>query len=234
LQLGDVILHDAVARLTDEAGAPVVVERKLGAGQVTFVNVAAYPGDAALEGLYRRLLRSVGEQVVAEQRAKVWGRGSEDASFAVYDWERTQGRPATSTVYFLNVNWWSENPAPAEAHLLWGDTDIPLAITRGKIHAVTVAGDWGIWTSDTDTDVRSLNPGAQGVEVSLQGQGKTTLHVLYRPAARGNAKVELRARASHGPLILRALDVPGLWQTEVTLEGPEVLRISLGRQGSEG
>jgi hypothetical protein len=227
LQLGDVILDGAVARLTDEAGTPVLVERKFGTGQVTFVNVATYPGDAALEGLYRELLSKTGERVVTEQRARVWGRGSENASFTVYDWDQIPGRPSISTVYFLNVNWWSDDSQPCEAHLLWEDADIPLAITRGKIHAVTVAGDWGIWTCDTDTDVRGLHPDSQGVEVSLQGQGKTRLQLLYRPAARSGSTVKLCGKSSQDPLTIEALDVPGLWQTEVMLQGPEVLQISL-------
>ncbi len=65
-----------------------MVDHKIGKGKVTFVNVAAYPGDAALEGLYRELLRQAGEHAVAEQRARVWAKGSEDTSFAVYDWDQ--------------------------------------------------------------------------------------------------------------------------------------------------
>ena len=224
LQLGDVILQGTVPRVTDEAGTPVLAERKIGEGQVTFVNVAAYPGDAALEGLYQELLRETGQRVLGEERARVWARGSEDSSFAVFDWDRIPGQLATSTVYFLNVNWWGEASQPSEAHLLWEDADVPLAITRGKIHMVTVAGDWGIWTQDIDTDVRGLHPGPRGAEVSLQGQGKTTLRVLYRPAARGRTRLKLTGRSSQGPLVLEALHVPGLWQTELALQGPEQLQ----------
>jgi hypothetical protein len=227
LQLGDVILQGTVPRVTDEAGTPVLAERKIGEGQVTFVNVAAYPGDAALEGLYQELLRETGQRVLGEERARVWARGSEDSSFAVFDWDRIPGQLATSTVYFLNVNWWGEASQPSEAHLLWEDADVPLAITRGKIHMVTVAGDWGIWTQDIDTDVRGLHPGPRGAEVSLQGQGKTTLRVLYRPAARGRTRLKLTGRSSQGPLVLEALRVPGLWQTELALQGLEQLQFMI-------
>jgi len=229
VQLGDVILDGATPRIIDESGTPVVVEHKIGKGQVTFVNVAAYPGDAALEGLYRELLREAGERVIVEQRAGVWARGSEDISFAVYDWDPAPGQPPTSTVYLLNVNWWSDDTTLPAAHLLWKDADVPLALARGKIHVVTLAGDWGIWTQDNDTDVAGLRPESRGVEVTLQGQGKTKLHVLYRPAARGGVRIKLRGQSSQGPLeFYQAVDAPGLWQTEIALKGPEQIRLSVG------
>ena len=157
----------------------------------------------------------------------MWARGAENTSFAVYDWDPLPGQPPTSTVYLLNVNWWSEPPQASPAHLLWGDADVPLDITRGVIHVVTVAGDWGIWTQDNDTDVGGLHIESRGVEVSLQGQGKTKLQVLYRPAARGGARVKLRGRSSHGPLVIKPLDIPGRWDTEIMLRGPEQIRLSL-------
>jgi hypothetical protein len=227
VQLGEVILQGAVPRLVDGTGTPVLVERKLGAGQVTFVNVAAYPGDAALEGLYRELLREAGRRILAQERARMWVKGTEDASFAVYDWARVVGQPATHAVYLLNVNWWSDAPQPTEAHLLWKNAEVPLEITRGKIHIVTVSGDWGIWTQDNDTDVMNLQAQPRRAEVKLQGQGKTTLTVLYRPGTQGSARPKLCGQSSKGPLVVKALEVPGLWQTELKLQGLEQVRLSV-------
>ena len=228
LKLGDANLLSAIPRLTDEAGTPVVAERKLGAGQVTLVNAAAYPGDSALQGLYRELLRETGERVLSEERARVWVRGSEDTSFAVYDSPET-GQPAVSTVYLLNVDWWSDPPRLSQARLLWQDAEVPLSLARGIIHVVTVAGDWGIWTQDLDTDVTRLEPGPRGVKVSLQGQGKTTLRVLYRRAARDGARPRLTGLSRRGPLVLEAEPVPGLWKTQLTMHGPERLEFTTGR-----
>ncbi len=227
VQLGDVVLGSAAPRIVDAAGTPVMVENSIGKGKVTFVNVAAYPGDAALEDLYQGLLREAGERSVAEETPRVWARGSDDTSFAVYDWDQAPGQPATSTIYFLNINWWSDPPQPSRAHLLWGNADLPLSLTRGAIHVVTVAGDWGIWTNDNDTDVAGLQPDAHGVKVDLQGQGKTKLKILYRPAARGGEHVTLQGRSAQGPLALEPLDAPGLWQTEVTLHGPQQIWLTV-------
>jgi hypothetical protein len=72
--------------------------------------------------------------------------------------------------------------------------------------------------------VSGLHPEPRGAQVSLQGQGKTTLRVLYRPAARGGARLKLTGRSSQGPLVFEALHVPGLWQTELAMQGPEQLQ----------
>lgn len=188
------------------------------------MNVAAYPANAALEGLYQQLLREAGERVLAEQSANVWVRGTEDVSFAVYDWDPVPGQVPVSSVYLLNVNWWSDDTTLPVAHLLWKDSEVPLAVPRGVIHVVTVSGDWAIWTQDFDADVAELKPDGRGVDVRVQGQGQTTLRVLYRPALRGGVLFKLRAESRRGPLALTALNVPGLWETKITLSGPERLR----------
>lgn len=226
LQLADVVLAGAVPRVVDEVGVPLLAERKLGKGQVTFINVAAYPGDAALEGVYKELLCESGRRVLAEESASVWAKGSEDTSFAVYDWG-ISAKPPISTVYFLNVNWWSDSPQNSQAHLLWRGVAVPLEISRGKIHMVTVAGDWGIWTQDINTDVIGLQPDPHGVLISLQGQGSTQLRVLYRPGARSGAQFALAGKSSQGPLLLEALPVAGLWRAELAMAGPEQLTITV-------
>nr|AUN36757.1 hypothetical protein [uncultured bacterium] len=223
MQLGDVRLHSALPRVVDSAGTPVVIACELGKGRVTFVNAPLYPADSAVEAVYQGLLQEAGQQTLARERDSLWVKGTDDVSFAVYDWDREAGEPATHTVYLLNVNWWSDAPWPSEAKLLWQDVEIPLNITRGEIHMVTTSGDWGVWTQDNETDVISLHSQARRVDVNLQGQGQTQLKILYRPAAHGGAPLRLCGESSQGPLSVDALDVPGLWQTTVKLQGPEQL-----------
>lgn len=227
MQLGEVILHGAVSRVADSGGTPVVVEFKLGRGRVTFMNAAAYPADAAVEGLYQALMREAGRKTLAQERASIWVKGTDDVSFAVYDWNRMAGQPATHTVYLLNVDWWSDVPRPTEAQLLWQDVEMPLNVTRGKIHMLTASGDWGMWTQDNETDVMSLHSEARRADVKLQGQGATQLKVLYRPAAHGTSRPKLCGESSQGPLSIEALNAPGLWQTSVKLHGPEQLHFSV-------
>jgi hypothetical protein len=226
MQLGEIRLHGAVPRVTDSSGTPVVADFDLGKGRVTYVN-AVYPADPAVEGLYQALLREAGQQTLAQEREHVWIKGTDDVSFAVYDWDGKAGEPATHTAYLLNVNWWSDEPQPSEAKLLWRDAELPLSITRDTIHVVTTSGDWGIWTQDNETDVMSLHSDARGMEVKLQGQGPTQLKVLYRPAVGGASRAKLCGQSSHGPLPVEALDVPGEWQATVKLQGPEQWHFSV-------
>jgi hypothetical protein len=92
---------------------------------------------------------------------------------------------------------------------------------------VTVAGDWGIWTQDIDTDVVGLQPEPHGVLISLQGQGTTQLWVLYRPGARSGAHFALTGKSSRAPLLLEPLPVAGLWRAELAMAGPEQLKITV-------
>jgi len=84
-----------------------------------------------------------------------------------------------------------------------------------------------MWTQDNETDVMSLHSEARRTDVKLQGQGAAQLKVLYRPAARGASRSKLCGESSQGPLSIEALDIPGLWQTRVKLQGQEQLHFSI-------
>jgi hypothetical protein len=188
------------------------------------VNAAAYPGDESLVPLYQRLLMHIGAAAAAEERQKIWVQGSEDVSFAVYDWE-TRAAP-TNTVYLLNVNWWSDPPEKSEARLLWKDAQIPVHIARDRIHVITFCKDWGIWTEDLDTDVMEIQAEAERATISLQGQGETRLTLLHRPEGTRSASAKLSARLRGHALNIEPGSMPGLWLTQLTLTGPEDLEIT--------
>ena len=118
------------------------------------------------------------------------------------------------------MNWWSENPEAGQAQLLWREAEIPLAISRDKIHIVTVSGDWGIWVDDGETDIMRIEAEGKRARVRLQGQGKSPLQVLYRPQGMAAKRPKLSGRVGKVPLRLEALPTPGLWRTELLLEGP--------------
>jgi hypothetical protein len=191
---------------------------------VTYVNAAGYPGEGSLAPLYARLLAQVGAGVVSVEGQRVWVEGSEDLSFAAYDWDK-EGNARTSTVYLLNVNWWSDPPRTAEARLVWGGAEIPLRITRDRIHVVTLSKEWGIWTDDLDTDVMDMQEEAGHAKVRLQGQGETRLTILRRPEPTRSPSAKPCARTSRATLGLEPGVSPSLWQTRLTLDGPEYLEI---------
>ena len=221
LRLGQVVLNGALVRIADRRGTPLLIENRIGRGAVTLVNAAAYPGEEALAPLYRLLVRGIGEDTLSRERRSLWVKGSEDVSFAVYDWEKAADAPQISTAYLLNVNWWDRAPQPRPAKLLWRDSQIPLSISRDRIHIITVSGDWGIWTADARTDVMDVRPEGSGVRIKLQGQGETQISLL----SRASGARSLCGSTSRGPLPLSPSATPGLWQAVLTLDGPEVLKI---------
>jgi hypothetical protein len=227
LRLGEARLVEAEVRVRDGRGTPLLVENRVGRGRVTYVNAAAYPGEESLAPLYQEVLKSIGASTLSEEGQQAWVQGSEDVSFAVYDWEARAGKAQTSTIYLLNVNWWSGTPQRAEARLFWGGAEIPLEITRDRIHMITLSKEWGIWTEDLDTDVMEVQEEAGRAKIRLQGEGETRLTILRRPEPGRSASAKLCARTGRTSLRLERGLAPGVWQTRVTLNGPESLEISL-------
>jgi hypothetical protein len=226
LKLGDITLRGATVRVKDAHGTPVLVENQLGRGRVIFLNVAAYPGDTPVAGLYAELMRRAAAEALARQD-RIWAQGSEDVSFSVWDWDAASGKTQTSTVYLLNVNWWSETPQAGSAELLWNDQVIPLAISAGRIHAVTVSGDWGIWPGEASADVIGIEPQGRRARVRIQGQGENALTVLYRGAV---ASARLTGHVGQTPLRFEELSEPGRWRTEIVLDGPLEFELSLDQR----
>ena len=150
--------------------------------------------------------------------------GSEDLSFAIYDWEQTPGESPTCTAYLLNVNWWEEKAGPAEARFLWNDTTIPLQITPGRLAVFTLQGDWGIGIDDVETDTTRLEARQNSVRISLQGSGEVRLTILHKQAE-GEAK--LQARSRNGTLELTPTETRGVWHTRIALDGPEIIEVRL-------
>ena len=72
--------------------------------------------------------------------------GSEDVSFAVYNWGAKAGESPTYTAYVLNTNWRDEEPKPAEAKLLWKETKVPHQIAPGKLSLIALQRNWEIGT----------------------------------------------------------------------------------------
>lgn len=223
LQLGRVELRGAAPLVTDSAGAPVLIENKIGRGSVLFLNAAVYPGEERVAPLWVSLLHHAGAASAERERQRGWVRGNEDVSFAAWDWDRRNSKSPIRSIYLLNVKWW--NMEPAEARLLWGPAEIPLSVPWGHLHVMTLSGDWGIWAQDGETDVIGIEPQMRSARIRIQGQGRTRLLVLYRPS--GSRQPVLRGITNQRPLCVEPLSTPGLWRTEIDLNGPADLRFEV-------
>ena len=132
-------------------------------------------------------------------------------------------------VTFLNclTGWWDEKPLPAEVRLLWKKAELPIQITPGKIHVITLCDNWGIWTEDFETDIMGIEASQQSAKVALQGTGDTKLTILHRNPYSLSAQTKLQARSRKGNLRLVPSTTHGLWQTQVDLEGPDFIEIDV-------
>jgi hypothetical protein len=227
LTLGNLEIDGAVPRVVDESGVPLLLEHHLGRGCVRFVNAAEYPAHPSLAPFYEELVRQVGDQTLLMEKDRVLVRGSEDASFAVYDWQQDAGNSPACTIYLLNINWWDEKPRPAEVQLLWKMAQIPLQISHGKLQAITLCDDWGIWTEDFETDVMRIEATHQSAKIAIQGSGNTKLSILYRDSNSLAGQSTLHARARKGELNLIPMPTRGVWQTRVDLNGPDLIEIAI-------
>jgi hypothetical protein len=227
LTLGKLEIDGAEPRVIDENGVPLLLEHHIGRGCVRFVNASVYPAHPSLAPFYAELVRQVGDQTLLMEKDKVWVRGSEDASFAVYDWQQDAGNSPACTIYLLNINWWDEKPRPAEAQLLWKTAEIPLQISHGKLQAITLCDDWGIRTEDFETDVMRIEAAHQSARITIQGSGNTKLSILHRGSQSMPVQTTLHARSRKGDLNLVPTATRSVWQTQVDLHGPDLIEIDI-------
>jgi hypothetical protein len=227
LLLGSVELEGARPTLINNAGVPLVMENHVGRGSVTFVNAAVCPGHPYVSALYEHLLHQVGTRTLRTERDQAWVQGSQDVSFAVYDWKKRGDEPAVSTIYLLNINWWDESHPGAQVQLLWGKTEIPILVTSGRVHRITLCGDWGVWTQDNDSDILGIEPRRKSAKFRLQGEGKTPFAFLYKtwlaPLTLNIRRLSNNRRMS----VVRATAHP-IWQAEFALNGPDVIEARVG------
>ena len=116
--------------------------------------------------------------------------------------------------------------AKHQARLVWGGANPP-QITRHRIHVITLSKEWGIWTEALDTDVTEVEEVAARAKIRLLGQSEIRLTILRRPQRSQSQSAKLCACTSRGALRLERGLASGFWQTQLTLNGPEQIDVSL-------
>lgn len=128
------------------------VVRQVGKGTVIYFPQDVYPCDAAVRAAYEYALRDLGARAAALEATRGWIRGSEDVNFAAYD--RADG---LRTLYLLNIDWWSGNPAAPVLFLL-GDARYEIQAPAGGIAVITACPEIAVMSEGMDADVLALTP----------------------------------------------------------------------------
>lgn len=188
--LGEVALSDSAQVRLSRNGLPLVIENKLGAGRVYFVNAREYPANPAVREVYQGLLKQLGEEEAAHQ--KKWGFLASQSTVETAVYEQEDG---SRVIYAINTDWYSQEGRPAPGELVLGSQSYPVAICRDCLHRFTVRDGAAVEVWDWETEVLDLRREGGKLRLTLQGMGQTTLR-LYRDGAASTHRVNLPGLAT--------------------------------------
>ena len=182
-----------------ESGQPLVICRKLGNGRVFLVNAAEYPAHPKIRPVYEQLLARLAAETSAKEYAKGWVTGNDTVQTTVYDQEN-----GLRTIYAIHTGWWLPEDTPAKAVLRLAGREALIAVPRGVISSITLAGEAGVMVSDNEAEVLSLALQGEGLSLEIQGKGKAELR-LFLPAGLRPENGEMEGK--------------GVWRLPLQLDG---------------
>jgi hypothetical protein len=220
---GKILLESAVPIMENTEGIPLVIENKLGKGRVIFVNAKAYPAEKSVINLYENLLKQLGEEMLILEKDKGWLKCSNEVEFTAFDHNTAEN---LRTIYFMNVNWWTDESVSSEARLLWGERDIRLDVYRENINILNISDNWAIWTFDNETDVMDMQESGNELSIKLQGMGSTDVVIFNRELDNEKYDLTVKCREGYADLVPLRNDKSG-WRVNMRLNGPLAMEISL-------
>ncbi len=158
--------------LETREGVPFVIRRKLGKGQVYFVNAAEYPADQRVRDTYENLLRQFAEEAARENFHKGWMTGNDTVGTAVYDREDGQ-----RVIYAVNTDWWSSPVRCAKGVLHLADREYEVDIPADRITQITINGETAAVVSDLETEVMEIRQTEKGCAVTVQGSSEARMTI---------------------------------------------------------
>jgi len=123
---------DGEALVTTKDGTPLILRYAVGKGQIYFINVREYPGNAAARPLYERVLAEVCDQTAKTEPCRIVCGND-------VGWTAFKQDDGSFHLYVIAVDWYNTPAAPRRAELVVGKERRSLEIPFGSLVKVVVS-----------------------------------------------------------------------------------------------
>lgn len=149
---------------TTDSGYPLLGVRRIGLGQIFFVNALQYPAHKAVKPLYEAAVSEVSDNLNAEE--KVFISCGKDVGFTVYD-----QKDGARHLYVIAVDWYNDPDKMRNATLRIGKRKYKIDVPFGSMLKIVSKDNLAVWSEDENVEVLLITSNV----VTLQGYGKTKI-----------------------------------------------------------
>ena len=171
---GEIEYDDVLVRT--DAGLPLIVEKRIGAGRLCFVNAKEYAGSEGVMAACREVIGRLTAECL--EKEAVYAKGDRNVQFTVF-----QKEDGGREIYFIATDWHKPDP-DGVGTLLLGDRSYEIPVPWGQLVKVLAFGDAALYPVRDENEVISFD----GSTARVQGTGVAEFVLLKDGAAR---KVEV-------------------------------------------
>ncbi len=169
---------------TTDSGYPLAFIKRIGLGQVFFINAMQYPANAGVKPLYEAILSEVSDNLNAEE--KIFLSCGKDVGFTVYD-----QKDGARHIYVLAVDWYRNPEIMRKAVLKLGAQKYNIDVPFGSMLKIVAKDNIALWSEDENVEVLLITANV----ATLQGYGKTKIKI-----AQGGSIVDRKVDFTHKPI----------------------------------
>lgn len=156
--------ENANVLLKTDNDIPLLIEYKLGNGNIYFVNAKEYPAEKGVEPVYRFIIEKLSDEVNSNENGFI--ECDDTVQFAVY-----KQNDGSRHIYLLAVDWYNDPNKTRHAKFLFGTKKYAIDIKFGEMLKIVINDNIAAWTNDDTADVLEICDDF----VKLQGIGSTKL-----------------------------------------------------------
>ena len=145
---------------------PLAVRKPLGAGNIYFMNIKAWPAGDGTRAIYEAVIQRAAIDAGMKERARGWIACGNDVQFTAYDCD-----DGSRDLYVLDVDWYNAPGVPRQATLLLGERQWPVEING--LTRISVKDGVAAWPIEGSSEIRFMEKEHTGkLTLGLQGAGR--------------------------------------------------------------